>query len=203
MASDAAIRAVDVQPDLSRADRSRRSPAPDRCSTCSSCRRSRRTPAADSRSRDPSAIAASSASGRMRNSSSSSIFTTFSRPMPSASARLVDRRMRVRRAVDAQPRQIGAARHAALADLELRLRLARRGEREHRRDRRRVVRDAEPAVAQAEHLPQPIGGDLLELRRGGRRLPQHRLHVERRGRAARRECPAPTTTSRSSRRTPG
>src|SRR6185437_14483357 len=41
-------------------------------------------------------------------------------------------------------------------------------------------RDAEPALAKPEHLPQPVGRHLLQLRLRRRRLPQHRLHIERR-----------------------
>src|SRR5438093_1411838 len=93
--------------------------------------------------------------------------------------RLVDRRVRVLRGVNAESRQIGASSHAARPNRELRFGLARGREREERRNRRRVVQKPEPAAGQAEHLAQPIGGHFLELRPGWPPSPQHGLHVER------------------------
>ena len=92
---------------------------------------------------------------------------------------LVDRRVRLVRAVDAQPRHVVAARepvraHAGHAPL------ARRRQRVQRRDRRRVVDDALERVGQAHQLPQPAERDRLEFGRRRRRAPEHRLLVERR-----------------------
>ena len=42
-----------------------------------------------------------------------------------------------------------------------------------------LIRPNQP-FAQPEQLAQPVERSELELRRGGRRLPQHRVHVERR-----------------------
>ena len=83
------------------------------------------------------------------------------------------------RRIDPQPWQIRASGHATRADVELGPCLARGSQREHRRDRGGVVEKAEPAAGQAKHLAQPIGRDLLELRRRGRGAPEHRLDVER------------------------
>ena len=60
-------------------------------------------------------------------------------------------------------------------------RLARRHERMHRRDRRRVVDDAFECPGQPDQLAQPAERHLFELGRGGRRAPQHRLLIERGG----------------------
>ena len=63
--------------------------------------------------------------------------------------------------------------HAGDADF------ARRDERVHGRDRRRVVDHAFESVGQADQLAEPAERDRLELGGGRRRAPQHRLLVER------------------------
>src|SRR5690242_7826968 len=87
--------------------------------------------------------------------------------------------MGMARRVNTEPREIGSDGHPALPNRELGFGLPRGSEGEHRGDRCRVIEKAEPATGKSEHLPQPIGGDLLELSRRGRGTPQHRLDVER------------------------
>ena len=150
------------------------------------------------------AIAAASASGRMRNWSSSLDLHDVLESESERERGLVDRRVRVRRAVDAEPRQIGAAGHAALANGELRLapRAPPRARASYEIDAVSVVMP-EPTVAQAEHLTQPIRHDLLRApsppATSSTASPSRRASPS----ASRREFPAPSTTSRSSRRTPG
>ena len=82
-------------------------------------------------------------------------------------------------AVDAKNGKIGTPGHPQVANAEVR-RLACGGEGEHRRDRSRVVDVTRPVGIDAEHLPQPVERTILELRRRRRRLPEHRVHVQRR-----------------------
>ena len=92
--------------------------------------------------------------------------------------RLVDRRVGMLGAVDPQPREVRAAREAALADLGHRL--PGRGEGVQGRDGGGVVDDPLERVRQPEQAPEPAQGHLFELghRRGG--APQHPLSIERR-----------------------
>ena len=94
---------------------------------------------------------------------------------------LVDGRVRMLRAVDAEHWEVGAPRHAPRANREGRFGLARCGEGEHRRDGRRVVDEPEPSRTESEELAEPVHRELLELRRRRGCLPQHRVDVERRG----------------------
>ena len=107
-------------------------------------------------------------------------------PRPSVMHAFVDRRMNVLRTINTQQRQIVAAAHSVVADLQIRP-FACGGDRVHCRNRRRVVDDAFEMLGQIHHLPQPIEHDILKLGRRGRRSPEHRLHIERGGRASRQK----------------
>ena len=100
---------------------------------------------------------------------------------PERHHRLVDRRVRMLAAVDTQARQVRTPGHAALADAERGIALARGGERVERADGGGVGDHAEPAVAHAEELAQPVGDDLLEFGGHGRRAPEHAVEVQRGG----------------------
>ena len=91
--------------------------------------------------------------------------------------RLVDRRVRVLAAVDANAAQPVASGEPGPAHVRHR-RLARRGQRVQRRDRGRVVDDAVERVGKPDQPPQPAERDLFQLGRRRRRPPQHRLLVE-------------------------
>ena len=122
-----------------------------------------------------------SASGRMRNSASAGIRAQRVVAEAEQDHRLVDRRVRVLAAVDADAGAGRRARPGPRARTSGTARLARGGERVQRRDRRRVVDHALERVGQAEQLPQPAERHLLELGRRRRGAPQHRLLVERGG----------------------
>ena len=92
---------------------------------------------------------------------------------------LVDRRMRLLGAVDAQRGKVAAPGEAAHADL-VDGRLAGGEQRVHGRDRRGVVDHAFESRRQADQLAQPAERHGFELRGRRRRAPQHRLLVERR-----------------------
>ena len=99
--------------------------------------------------------------------------------------RLVDRRVRLIRAVDAQPRArraAGETRAPARRRRPLRARRPARAAWRSTRCRRSRLRTRR----QSEQPPQPPERDLLELGRRRRCPPQHRLHVQRRGRGTRR-----------------
>ena len=91
--------------------------------------------------------------------------------------RLVDRRMRLFGGVDAQRPEVRAPGQPPRADAGHRP-VPGRGQRVQAGDGRRVVDDPLERVGQAEKLPQPAQRHLFELGRGGRRPPQHRLHVQ-------------------------
>ena len=154
---DAGVRRVDVQPDAARARRCRRSRRPDRRSSSTSCRPWPRRPSAAAAARS-SSIARASASGacgtRRRPESAERVVAEAEQD-----DRLVDRRVRVLGAVDAQRRQVdapGSPRSRTLATA-----FARGRERVQRRDRRRVVDDAFErrragrAAAAASRAPPP------------------------------------------------
>ena len=105
----------------------------------------------------------SSTSARMRNSASDGDLAHLEPEQP---ARLVDRRVRVLGAVDDVP--------ALGRDV------ARGRERGERRGGRAVLDVAVPGRRQAEQVGEPGERDLLELGRGRRRAPEHRVLVERR-----------------------
>ena len=100
---------------------------------------------------------------------------------------LVDRGVRLVRAVHAHARDIAAAGKTPRPHRR-RQPLARRRERVQRGDRRRVVDDSLEVATQAEQLPEPAKRDLFELRRRRRRPPQHRLNVERGGQELREDA---------------
>ena len=112
-------------------------------------------------------------------------------PEPQRHHGLVDRRVRMLGQVDPARRQLGASRQPAGADVRDG-RLAGRGQRVQARHRGRVVDHPLERGRQPQQLPQPAQGDFLQLGRGGRGAPQHRLHVEGRGQQLRQHArPAP------------
>ncbi len=117
--------------------RSRRSPPPDRRWWSTSCRPSPRRPSGASRRRDPRAIARASAVGTHPE-----LVVAVDPPQrlvaePEQDHRLVDRRVRLVRAVDPQPRQ--SLRRPGPARAPVDGRLARRGQGVQRGDRSGVV----------------------------------------------------------------
>jgi hypothetical protein len=91
--------------------------------------------------------------------------------------RLVDRRVRVLRAVETKLREIAPAAHSSRADVGRDV-LARGRQRVQRRHRRGVVDHALERRRQAHQIAQPAERDFLELGRRRRGTPQHRLLVE-------------------------
>ena len=90
--------------------------------------------------------------------------------------RFVDRAVTVRRRIDDQRRRLQlqpAAREAVVGGA-----LARAQQRDQCARRRRVLNHAAPPVGQAEHLPQPVGGDFFDLGQRGTRLPRQSQHAE-------------------------
>ena len=98
-------------------------------------------------------------------------------PQPQRHHRLVDRRVGVLGAVDAQGGHIGAPREAALADPGHGL--PGGGEGVQGRDGGGVVDDPFEGVRQSEQAPQPAQGHRFQLGHRRRGAPQHALGVER------------------------
>src|SRR2546428_12531302 len=85
---------------------------------------------------------------------------------------LLRRRMRLRRAVDAQRPDGG---NALVVRAPAGRALARGEERAEDRARRRVLDDAREPVGQAHHLAEPVEHPRLQLGRGRRGPPEHAL----------------------------
>ena len=92
----------------------------------------------------------------------------------------VDRAVRVRRHIDA--RRARFALQAAARQRIIRRPLARADERDQRAGRGGVLDHAAPGGRKAEHLPEPVGDHLLDLRHRRARLPREPDHARARSR---------------------
>src|SRR5579884_482734 len=96
-------------------------------------------------------------------------------------ARLFNRRVRLLRSVVAQARHLGPARHALLANVQVRNSLTRRRQGVEDAGGCGVVDDAKERARQTEHLAQPVQRHLLQFRRRRRGAPEHGIDVQRAG----------------------
>ena len=99
-------------------------------------------------------------------------------PKTQSHHRFVHARVRLLRAVNNDPRQIRTSGHSLLAKAKLGVHLACGRQRVERVRRCSVGDHPEEILRQAEHLPQPIHCQQLELRRRWTRSPEHCVDVQ-------------------------
>ena len=105
-------------------------------------------------------------------------FAQASLPDAQDDAGFLDGGVGLLRGVVAQPRESNAASHTELTDAETNGCTGRCQRIEHA-GRRGIVDDAKERAREAEHLPQPVQGDLLQLGYGRRGTPEHPVDIER------------------------